>query len=180
MLEGREFFWWCGIKPFLIQQRLNIPICQRPRVFRLSSVVGLWYPQVWFSRRSASLWFQITAVLFSSFSNTSPLRVRTTFSEHLHSLGVFGFLKWCYPGGSAHKGFPSPDSLATWGHLGSCLMATPNFLSWTRGRLKTGSGFPKYSKKKADTFHTFYLAFSYWRGFSYSHFIWHRWTRRRY
>ena len=63
-------------------------------------IVGPWHSQVWFSHWSANLWFQITAILsiFSSFSNTSQLTVRTTFSEHLHSVGVLGFLLlWLRP-----------------------------------------------------------------------------------
>ena len=135
-------------------------------------IVGPWHSQVWFSHWSANLWFQITAVLliFSPFSNTSQLTVRTTFSEHLHS-GVFGFqLLWlCPPRDSAHNGTPPtmglrpqrgpiPDSL---GHPDPCPTAIPNFLSGTQGQLETGSDFSKYAKKmkrKKTPSPTFYLS----------------------
>lgn len=152
-------------------------------------IVGLWHSQVWFSHWSANLWFQITALflIFSSYSNTSQLTARTTFSEHLHRVGVFGFPKQCcspdsaHTRDSAHNGTPpTTRNQSRWPGT-PWPTATTNFLSGTQGQLETGSGFSTYAEKmerKKTPSPTFCL--SYWWGFSDSHFIWHPWTRREY
>lgn len=121
----------------------------QPRISSLFSIVAIWHSQVLFSHRSANSWFQITAVLFSSFSNTSQITVRATFSDYLQEVSVqSGFLKYFQHGSPAHSWLFSRQSLAGCEHPGSTPQPqADHFLSWKQWWLETGRGFPKYAKK---------------------------------